>query len=547
MRKTELILVVDDAPTDLEVVSEFLHDAGFEVATAINGERALKQVQYCLPDLILLDVVMPEVDGFEICRRLKAKEETQDIPIIFITVLSDEVDRLRGLTLGAVDYITKPFQQEEVLARVNVHLKLRRLNITLEQQVQERTAKLQQALQFEALLKRITDKVRDSLDERQILQTAVQELGRGLKANYCDTEIYDQQRISVTHYEYGTQTYSKPKRLIAVSDIPEAHRILCLGSCFQFCQTVSSSYSSTQNQQSTLVCPIIDDQELIGDLWLFRHAEEWFDESEIRLVEQVANQCAIAIRQARLYRVAQTQVQELERLNRLKDDFLDTISHELRTPVTNIKLAAQMLGIRLRQPGASSADPAITQYLQILQNECDREMQLVNDLLDLSRLEIEAESLVLNSIVLQNWLPQLIEGFSERIERQQQRLDLRIPSNLPPVVSDLAILERVFTELLNNACKYTPPGEQIQITAQATSAEMQISVSNSGVTLPKAEQTRIFDKFYRIPNADPYKHGGTGLGLALVKRLVQLLCSTIRVESAANQTTFTVTLPLSLE
>ncbi|NJO76593.1 MAG: HAMP domain-containing histidine kinase [Leptolyngbyaceae cyanobacterium RM1_406_9] len=228
-------------------------------------------------------------------------------------------------------------------------------------------------------------------------------------------------------------------------------------------------------------------------------------------------------------------------------DFLDTISHELRTPVTNIKLAAQMLGIRLRQPGALNADPAITQYLQILQNECDREMQLVNDLLDLPRLEIESESLVLNSIVLQNWLPQLVEGFSERIGRQQQRLELRIPFNLPPLVSDLAILERIFTELLNNACKYTPPGEQIQITAQATSAEMQISVSNSGIILPEAEQSRIFDKFYRIPNADPYKHGGTGLGLALVKRLVQLLCSTIRVESAANQTTFIVTLPLSLE
>jgi GAF domain-containing protein len=176
--------------------------------------------------------------------------------------------------------------------------------------VQERTFKLQRALQFEALLKRIIDKVRDSLDESQILQTAVQELGRGLKANYCDTEIYDQQKISVTHYKYNTYTYSKPKRLIALADIPEAHRILCLGSCLQFCQIVPSSYPSTQNQQSTLVCPIIDDQELIGDLWLFRHAEEGFDEFEIRLVEQVANQCAIAIRQARLYRVAQTQVQE---------------------------------------------------------------------------------------------------------------------------------------------------------------------------------------------------------------------------------------------
>ena len=147
MKDTQLVLVVDDTPANLNVVAEALGDAGFEIAIATDGERAIKQATVGQPDLILLDVMMPGIDGFETCRRLKASPLTCDIPVIFMTALADTTDKVKGFNLGAVDYIPKPFQEAELIARVTTHLKLRHLSQTLEQQVEERTSELKTALQ----------------------------------------------------------------------------------------------------------------------------------------------------------------------------------------------------------------------------------------------------------------------------------------------------------------------------------------------------------------------------------------------------------------
>jgi len=145
-QENSLILVVDDTITNLEIISEALTNSGFFVVTANNGEKALQQTQEKLPDLILLDVMMPVIDGFETCKKLKINPITQDIPVIFMTGISDIETKVKGLSLGAVDYITKPFQKEEVLARIKTHLQLRYLTKSLEQRVTERTAELSQAL-----------------------------------------------------------------------------------------------------------------------------------------------------------------------------------------------------------------------------------------------------------------------------------------------------------------------------------------------------------------------------------------------------------------
>jgi signal transduction histidine kinase len=140
---TGLVLIVDDTPTNLEVISEALSDAGLDVAIATSGERALQQLERRLPDLILLDVMMPGIDGFETCRRLKANPHTSHIPIIFMTALSDADSKVKALDLGAVDYVAKPFHEKEVLARVKTHLQLHSLTQGLAAQVAQQTAELQ--------------------------------------------------------------------------------------------------------------------------------------------------------------------------------------------------------------------------------------------------------------------------------------------------------------------------------------------------------------------------------------------------------------------
>ncbi|MEM9771501.1 MAG: response regulator [Cyanobacteria bacterium P01_D01_bin.73] len=153
-RETGRVLIVDDNPTNLGILSDVLDWAGLDVSVANSGQKALDRVRLIHPDLILLDVMMPDIDGFETCARLKADSSTRDIPIIFMTALSDVADKVKGLELGAVDYITKPFQQGEVLARAQTHLRLYRLqrqvtrqNAELEERVQQRTQELEKALE----------------------------------------------------------------------------------------------------------------------------------------------------------------------------------------------------------------------------------------------------------------------------------------------------------------------------------------------------------------------------------------------------------------
>lgn len=451
----------------------------------------------------------------------------------------------RELLLQLATQLTIAIQQSELYRQVQ------HWNTHLECQVQERTAQLQQALDFEALLKRITDKVRDSLDEQEILRSAVQELAQGVGTICCNTGIYNTDQTTTIAYEAGQSLASEQGKTFDIASTPHAdvYELLLQGQVCQFCDVTPHPSPDKQNLLTVLACPLMDDQGVLGDLWLFKPAAVAFNDQEVRLVQQVANQCAIALRQSRLYRAAQTQVEELARLNQLKDDFLSTVSHELKTPMSSMKMALQMLEICLRPLGVFEADTnPINNYFQVLQTECEREITLITDLLDLTRLDSGADPLNLSPIHLQFWLPHVSEPFVQRTYQQEQLLEVLIPEDLPPLTTDLTYLERALTELLHNAFKYTPPGGTITVSAHLKTPPSNdfliITVSNSGVEIPAVERDRIFDKFYRIPNNDPWKHGGTGLGLSLVKKLVQRLGGEIWVESANQRTHFTMQFPL---
>lgn len=495
-------------------------------------------------------------------------------------------------------------QQSELLQQVH------HLNINLERQVHARTLELQQALTLEATLKRITDKVRDSLDENQILQSVVRELGEALEVHYCDTALYGFSQTSSHQTSSNLHSLTQANAVIQhqyiSANVPLAigcnHHLhieklfdvydqLFQGQPVVFCQLDARSSSLTQtpfperpDSSAILACPILDDQGVLGDLWLFRASASSFSDREIRLVQQVANQCAIAIRQARLYKTSEQKVEELAQLNHFKNDFLNTISHELRTPIISIRMALQTLEMLFKrsdklQENLSQAH----QYFHILEDECKREAKLIDDLLDLTRLEAGTEPLVYTSVNPRNWIPHVAEGFERRMKTHQQQLQFNLPDDLPTLVTDLTILERILTELLNNAYKYTPAGETITIAAQILKAELRsdhlspdlcfpssrslinetsisvpcakrssltptktpcflISVTNTGIEIPAADLDRVFDKFYRVPSTDAWQSEGTGLGLALVKRMAEYLGGSVWVESEQNCTRFVLQL-----
>ena len=403
---------------------------------------------------------------------------------------------------------------------------------------------LQQQTKRERLFAAMTQRLRDSLDESQILQTAVDELSLVLGLGACSAALYELRDCTYTiRYKYITSTCSSsPECIVPMAD-PEVYRQVLQGQPFQFCELDPNSRG---RQVTILACPILDDQEVLGNLYLINRLPVAFLESDIYLVQQVANQCAIAIRQARLYKATQAQVEELAKLNQLKDDFLSTVSHELRTPVSNMKVAIRMLEISLKRadvahlttqsvvnaqencynslddpkspapffPSFCSKDYSkVVHYVQILKDECEQEISLINDLLDLQRLKAGTQPKELEPIQLQDLLLQQVQPFEERTRSRGQSLLLDIHPDLPDLVCDPSSLKRILAELLNNACKYTPSQETITVSARADLAAIQVRVTNSGVEISESELPHIFEKFYRIPRADRWKHGGTGLGL----------------------------------
>lgn len=293
-----------------------------------------------------------------------------------------------------------------------------------------------------------------------------------------------------------------------------------------------------------LVIPLLVGKQALGTIWIASHNQtRQFDLEDLRVMSSLANFTAAALNHSQARYAAEAAVaheqaalRELERANLAKDDFLAAVSHELRTPLTNIRMAIQMLSL-------ATEPERRQQYLRILQTECDREIALVNDLLELQRLEAEVDSDEWSPVLLQEWLLPIVEPFVERAQVSQQFLWLDLPSDLPVLMVDPAKLQGIVTELLNNACKYTPVSGEITLAVSSTPNSISLSISNTGIEIPADALPRIFEKFYRVPSTITAERTGTGLGLALVQKLVAVLGGKVRVVSQNNSTTFTIELP----
>lgn len=562
-----LVLVVDDDFGMRRILRRLVEQEGFQVLEAANGREALELYRHHAPDLVLMDAMMPVMDGFACCAQLCQSRQPFPVPVLIVTTLEDESSVVRAFEAGATDYITKPINRAVLKQRVHrliqqSHLmqQVRQMNEelqtyaqTLNVKIRKRTAQLQRSLEFESTLKHITDRVRESLDEKTILQTVVQELAWALELKCCNAAVYDcEQRLAHILSEYAVSVPGYQNRTISMDNHPEIYSQLLQGESVQFC----SLSSPVERGPVALFAFPIREEEVIGDIWLIGEEDRILDSAEIRLVQQVTTQCAIGIRQARLYQTAQAQVQSLEHLNQLKDDFLSTVSHELRTPVTNMRMAIQLLEQLCKSQQHLSQENAelsanllkSSSYLQILHSECDREISLINDLLDLQHLETGQQIPNAMEISLPDWLPSMVETFMIRAQARKQIFRMQITEPLPSIMIAPVYLQRILTELINNACKYSPTDAVITLSAnlvENSTPKIHLQVTNTGVVIPEAELERIFDKFYRIAESDRWKQGGTGLGLALVKQLVHLFGGRIWAASDVQQTCFTVELPVN--
>ena len=496
------VLVVEDERIIARDIKDSLEYLGYAVpAIAGTSQEAIDYAVALRPHLILMDIVLADSDkdGIETAHVIRDRLG-MPIPVIYLTAYASTTILERVKATNPFGYLLKPFREQDLWVAIETALKRHRL----EQSLHERE---------EWLMRILTSMgdgviVFDQAHQIKFLNPMAETLTGWTRAEALNQPI---DQVFPIHHE---ETHA--------SLLPSL--LECVQKGEKFCLLLDALLMSRSGQE----IPILDSAAPLRDQ------------------RSVTVGGIIVFRDARPLRLA----------NESPEDFLSTISHELRTPLSTIKMATRMLTIVLDQfsPLVQSADfnsNSVAQYIKILEQATDQELDLVNDLLDIQQIQADTYPFDLSLIQLQIWLPHIVESYEIRAETNQQILQINLPADLPSLWTDTHILTRIVSELLNNACKYTPAGERITITAQVQPANAStplewiiLDFCNSGVTIAEAEQQRIFEAFYRIPQSDRWQQGGTGLGLALVQKLIRLLGGRIEVSSPPNQVCFRLFLPL---
>ena len=473
VRREQLIKTTTQRILQSLDLSDILNATVEEVRGLLNADRVLiTQQQTNRQEVVVaesVDSACPSLLGWQLPPQftlLRSSSSEYPLPVLSVDNIElvpfDQSFKQTLLQIGVKSYITIPIVKAEHLwghlvahhcsapkrwqkadiellkeltvsisiavRQSELHKKLIKSNNQLTEKVQKRTEQLQRSFQFEALVRKITERVRSSLEEEQCLQVALQELTKALCLLYSNIISYTSPGWQVEFFfEHSDIGLSFAPNMLPETDFPDIYRQIAERKTLQFCplrSALSSQQLSSKNKDkpyfNVLITAIDDNQNILGDLLLVRSADRIFSPSEIRLVNQVAGQCAVAIRQARLFQESQTQIEALEEVNRLKDDFLSTVSHELRTPITSIKVASDLLELGLESKGMlSSPDSPIRRHLRILKNECDREIRLIDDLLEFQYMDREVPSAP-ELIELSHWLPPLLKPFRERAQQHDQ-------------------------------------------------------------------------------------------------------------------------------
>jgi PAS domain S-box-containing protein len=510
------VLVVEDEWVVAIDVRDCLEGLGYAVAAIVaSGEEAVIKARELRPDVVLMDIRLEgEMDGVQAAEQIW--NELQ-IPVIYATGYSDQATVDRATTTEPFGYILKPIKERDLYIAIKTALQRYGRETQLKEQ-QQWAATILKAIGDGVVVTDIQSRVKylnlvaESLTGWQLQDAMNRPIAEVFPLIHSETRSPVDNPVE-TVLQTGTIAYLVDPVLLVTKD-------------------------GRHTPIADSAAPLRDDEgNITGAVMVFRNTAE----------RQTLQEQSFSLLRSQLL---EQQMQELQRLAQLKDDFLSTVSHELRSPLTNIKMSIHLLEMNLDRRRLSPSDAEIDsqsqrveQYLNILREQCDQELNLVNDLLELQRLEAEGISVDLTPIEVLEWVPEITTVYQERAQERQQQLQVILPSDLPPLVSDVSMLTHILRELLTNACKYTPPGEVITISAEAVNDRLQLVVSNSGVEIPDQELSRIFEKFYRIAKSDRWRQGGTGLGLALVKGQIEYLGGSIRAESESNQVRFVIELP----
>jgi signal transduction histidine kinase/DNA-binding response OmpR family regulator len=499
------ILVVDDLPEKHVVFRTILDELDQNIVSARSGQEALKHILEMEFAVILLDVNMPDIDGLETAGLIRQYKKSAQTPIVFITAYVDELQARRGYALGAVDYIPSPVVPEVLRSKVRVFVELFRMN----RQLQKQAAQREELARAEAA----RAAAEEASQRADYLAHASQVLSRSLNLEDTVAALLD---VSVPMLAERALLATMDKEgavaRLEMHPVPKEDE----GNPFpaSLRQATEEALRHKQfhlwrvDQQAAAICPLMAGDEVRGALVLEGPAVR-FDSARIALAREVASRASIAMENARLY----SAVQEADRR---KNEFLAMLAHELRNPLAPIRNAVHILA------SAESLPPKLGWARDVIGRQADHMARLIDDLLDVSRIVQGKVAVKPETLHLATLIERSVEASSPRLGAREQVLDVVLPREPIELEGDSVRLSQVLSNLINNACKFSPPRSRIRLEANYVDGELQIAVKDEGTGIAAEFLPHIFDLFAQADQSLDRSQGGLGIGLTLVKHLVEL-------------------------
>ncbi len=418
----------------------------------------------------------------------------------------------------------------------------------LERKVEERTAELKEALGQQTATAEILRVISGSMTETQAVFDAI--------VKNCHT-LFQGSRVAL-----GLVRDDRIEMLASVGGggAPDAYEVAidrgsAIATCVMEARTVHlpdlaaaaeefprlKQTGLASGYRSGVIAPLMREGKSIGAISVLRPAQKPFTEKEIALIETFADQAVIAIQNVRLFNEIREKSRQLEIANQHKSDFLANMSHELRTPLNAIIGFSEVLMERM----FGEVNPKQLDYLKDIHESGRHLLSLINDILDLSKIEAGRMDLEISAFHLPSALSNAMTLVRERAQRHGIALSLAVDAGLGEFLADERKFKQIMLNLLSNAVKFTPEGGAVAVAAKPNGTMIEISVADSGVGIAAEDHAAVFEEFKQVGRDYTKKSEGTGLGLALTKRFVELHGGSIRLESAPGKgSTFTFTLPM---
>src|SRR2546423_4745885 len=561
------ILIVDDRPDKLLSYEVMLAELNQNVVRATSGKEALRCLLQQDFAVILLDVNMPIMDGFETAALIRQRARSETTPIIFISAVNDtETHVSRGYSLGAVDYILTPVVPEILRAKIAVFVDLFKKTEQVKRQAEEREKLIrEQAARAEAearqerlaFLAHASNVLGSSLDYEETFRNLAA-LVVPRVADFCVVLAAEEDgamhHVAVAHRdsseEPALQKLAEEFPPSAAAQKTGAH-VLSTGRSQMVCdvhngelrevftEKADRDWLRSLSAKSFIAVPLRAQERVLGAIVMINTSPGRIcGPDELSLAEELAHRAALALDNARLYKSAQKARAESERANRAKDSFLAMLSHELRTPLTPVLTSVLAL------EASDDLPEELRASLQMIRRNVELEARLIDDLLDLTRVSKGKVQLNLEEVDAHVLLRSALEICQADIDKKNLVLATAFVAENASLQADPARLQQIFWNLIKNAVKFTPQGGRLEIRTENREGELRVAISDTGMGIDAESLPKIFNAF---EHGERTQFGALGLGLVISKALVETHHGKLIAESEGQDkgSTFTAIFPLS--